>query len=167
MSNKWNLIFIQIKWFTWFHLLEVIRTLINVIMPSKKGLFYRNLLYLYTVLHIWCYKNFLTVFLPVLISFCLFISLVMSLTQSILFCLQSTGTSEICMNMPFRLAITMPASTDCGMTSWVAWRILQVFEFLIVKDEWRMFSIKTLGSSTTPSAKAEEMAQGPKSLSSP
>lgn len=114
MSNKWNLIFIQIKWFTWFHLLEVIRTLINVIMPSKKGFFYRNLLYLYTVLHIWCYKNFLTVFLPVLISFCLFISLVMSLTQSILFCLQSTGTSEICMNMPFRLAITMPASTDCG-----------------------------------------------------
>lgn len=36
------------------------------------------------------------------------------LTQSALFCLHSVGTSVTCMNIPFRLAMTMAASTDCG-----------------------------------------------------
>ncbi len=121
-------------------------------------------------------SHFLTIYLPLLISFCSFISLVMLLTQSVLFCLQSTGTSEICMNMPFRLAITMPASTDCGterddimsfMKNIASILIFYSERWMSNVVEWWMFSIKTLGSSTTPSAKAEEMAQGPKSLSSP
>jgi hypothetical protein len=36
------------------------------------------------------------------------------LTQSALFCLHSVGTSVTCMNIPFRLAMTMAAGTDCG-----------------------------------------------------